>query len=230
MQKHFQHPRTLEEIMLPPGLACERERILRFFLTRVPSEGWTESALESATIDAGYEETMARRAFPRGVNDLVATFLSKADAAMLAGLRKCNLSAMPIRDRIKTAVKLRIEQNSEHREAVRRLIALQSTPQYLVEALSALYKTVDSIWRAADDKSTDFNFYTKRGLLTGIYCSTSLFWLNDYSTGSTETWHFLDQRISDVMNLQKVRVNIEENLKRLEPGIAKFFQTLSPRT
>ena len=96
--------------MLPPGLACERERILRFFLTRVPSEGWTESALQSATIDAGYEETMARRAFPRAINDLIATYLSEADAAMLAGLRKCNLSAMPIRDRIKTAVKLRIEQ------------------------------------------------------------------------------------------------------------------------
>ena len=116
------------------------------------------------------------------------------------------------------------------REAIRRLIALQSTPQYLVEALYALHKTVDSIWRAADDKSTDFNFYTKRGLLAGIYCSTTLFWLNDYSTGSTETWHFLDQRIGDVMNLQKIRVNIEEKLKRLEPRIAKFFQMHAPRT
>lgn len=230
MQKHFQYPRTLEEIMLPPGLACERKRILRFFLSRVPSEGWTESVLQSATSDAGYEETMARRAFPRGVNDLVATYLSEADAAMLAGLRKSKLSAMPVRDRIKTAVKLRIEQNSEHREALRRLIALQSTPQYLMQALSALHRTIDSIWRAADDKSTDFNFYTKRVLLAGIYCSTTLFWLNDDSTGSTATWHFLDQRISDVMNIQKVRVNIEEKLKRLEPGIAKFFQTLATRT
>lgn len=33
---------------------------------------------------------------------------------------------------------------------------------------------VDDIWYWAGDRSTDFNWYTKRALLAGIYTSTGL--------------------------------------------------------
>ena len=212
--------------MLPPQLKSERERILEFALGHVPSHGWTEQSLRMATTDAGFEESMSRRAFPRGINDLIDTYLSKADDLMLGELEKCSLAAMPIRDRIRSAVKLRLEQSSEQREAIRRLIALQCTPQHAGSAMLALHRTVDKMWRAAGDKSADFNFYTKRALLAGVYSSTTLFWLNDHSAGFSETWHFLDRRINDVMRLQKVRSEYEHRLKHLESNASKYFRRL----
>jgi ubiquinone biosynthesis protein COQ9 len=78
------------------------------------------------------------------------------------------------------------------KESVARGLAMlrcRSTPL----ALQLLYRTVDAIWYAAGDTSTDFNFYTKRATLAGVYSSTLLYWLNDRSEGSEATWSFLDR-------------------------------------
>lgn len=218
------HP---EGTMLPPQLNSERERILESALAHIPSHGWTERSLRIATIDAGFEESMARRAFPRGINDLIDTYLSKADDLMLLELQKCSLNNMPVRDRIRTAVRLRLEQSNDQREAIRRLIALQCTPQHIGSAILALHQTVDKIWRAAGDKSADFNFYTKRALLAGVYGATTLFWLDDRSAGHSETWQFLDCRINDVMRLQKARSKYEHQLKHVDSTAGKYFRRLA---
>ena len=42
-----------------------------------------------------------------------------------------------------------------------------------------LYKSIDQIWFIAGDTSTDFNFYTKRLILSGIYTRVVLFFFNN---------------------------------------------------
>jgi ubiquinone biosynthesis protein COQ9 len=64
------------------------------------------------------------------------------------------------------------------------------------------------IWRAIGDTSTDFNFYTKRGLLSGVLTSTMIYWFGDNSEGNDETWKFLDRRIADVMQIEKVKAAV----------------------
>ena len=39
-------------------------------------------------------------------------------------------------------------------------------------AAKALYRTVDAIWHGIGDRSVDFNFYSKRALLAGVYSTT----------------------------------------------------------
>ena len=68
-----------------------------------------------------------------------------------------------------------------------------------------LYRTVDAIWYAAGDTSADFNFYTKRATLAGVFSSTLFYWLNDRSEGNEATWAFLDRRIDDVMRFEKFK-------------------------
>ena len=90
-------------------------------------------------------------------------------------------------------------------------------------ALKLLYRTVDAIWYAAGDNATDFNFYTKRALLAGVYSSTVLYWLNDKSAGCADSWSFLDRRIDEVMQVPKLlgRVSaITEPLPQSVPGRA----------
>ena len=67
------------------------------------------------------------------------------------------------------------------------------------------YRTCNSIWRIAGDKSTDFSFYTRRISLAAVYTSTLLFWLNDKSNNSIETELFLDRRLKDISKISSLK-------------------------
>ena len=108
---------------------------------------------------------------------------------------------MKVRERIATAVRLRLEQVAPHREAVQRGLAFFALPQNAAIGLKCLYRTVDAIWYAAGDRATDYNFYSKRLLLAGVYSSTLLVWLNDTSEDQAETWAFLERRIAEVLQV-----------------------------
>ena len=61
------------------------------------------------------------------------------------------------------------------------------------------------MWKAIGDPSTDFNFYTKRITLGAVYSSCFLYWLNDESDNAADTWDFLDRRIENVMQIEKIK-------------------------
>ena len=86
---------------------------------------------------------------------------------------------------------------------MRRALSFLAMPQNTLLALRCVYHTVDAIWHLAGDTATDWNFYSKRGLLAAVYTTTVLYWLEDESEGFTDTWAFLDRRISDVMKVPK---------------------------
>ena len=98
-----------------------------------------------------------------------------------------------------------VSQEADVEEAVRRGLALLALPLNAPLGLKLLYRTVDAIWYAAGDTSADFNFYTKRATLAGVFSSTLFYWLNDRSEGNTATWEFLDRRIDDVMRFEKFK-------------------------
>ena len=88
------------------------------------------------------------------------------------------------RDRVTVAVRARLELLAPHREACRRLMSFLALPPNAGLAASSTWKTVNAMWYAAGDTSTDFNFYTKRALLASVYASTVLYWLGDESEGA----------------------------------------------
>ena len=170
--------------------------------------GWTRTALQAAGSGLGLPEGEADRLFPGGPIALLAFLSERADLRTVADMEKASVATMKIRDRIRTAVRLRLERHSGQREAVRRGLSLLAMPFNTGTALRLLYRTVDSLWYAAGDASTDFNFYTKRATLAGVYSSTVLYWLNDRSEGGEATWGFLDRRIDDVMKFETLKARI----------------------
>ena len=89
------------------------------------------------------------------------------------------------------------------KEAVRRALAILAMPQNLALATRIGWRSADLMWRLAGDTATDFNHYTKRLTLSGVYGSTLLAWMSDDSEGSAQTSAFLDRRIDDVMRFEK---------------------------
>ena len=201
-----------------------RDRLIRAALPHVPFDGWTMAALNRAAKDIGLTVDDAKTFFPGIGRDMVAWHSQMADREMLASLAEQDLEGMKIRDRIATAVMTRLMQHEPDREAVRRGLALLTLPQNSGLALRLLYRTVDDMWFAAGDRSTDWNFYSKRALLAGVYSSTLLVWLNDHSEDFVETRAFLARRIEDVMKVPKVKARLAK-VADIVPARLRAFQS-----
>ena len=183
------------------GLDETQQKLLEATMAHVPFDGWSLTALKAGAADAGVAEVLALNAFPGGPADLIEAFSSEMDRRMLVRLEARDLAALRVRERIHAAVRTRLELLVPHREAVRRGMSFLALPIHAPLGTRCLYRTVDAMWHAAGDTSTDYNFYTKRLLLSGVYSSTLLFWLNDRSEGHAETWAFLERRIEDALRL-----------------------------
>ncbi len=183
------------------GIEETRDQLIAAALAHVPFDGWTGRALRAGAADLGLEPALAANAFPGGPAELLDAFSAEIDRRMLAELEARDLKAMKHRQRIATALRTRLELLAPHREAVRRGLSFLALPRNAALGVKCLYRSVDAIWHGAGDTSTDYNFYTKRLLLAGVYSATLLFWLNDESEGRAETWAFLDRRLAEVIKL-----------------------------
>jgi len=182
-----------------------RERLADAVAEDAAFDGWGRAAMVSVARRLELPVGEADRLFPGGPTQVLAWLSERSDLRTVEDMEKEGVANLKVRDRIKQAVRLRLERHGGEREAVRRALGLLSMPFNGPLALRLLYKTVDALWYAAGDTSTDFNFYTKRATLAGVYSSTLLYWLNDRSPGSEATWSFLDRRIDDVMNIEKLK-------------------------
>ena len=165
---------------------------------------------------------MALRAFPGGMTEVAAHFSDYADRRMLEELEKRDLPGLRVRERIAMTVRVRLEQNAHHREAVRRLLSFLALPFNAGLAARCTWRTVNAMWYAAGDEATDFNFYTKRALLTPVYTTTVLYWLADDSEGFADTWGFLDRRIGDVMRIPGLTARLRKALSACPSPLGAF--------
>lgn len=182
--------------------------IIQKALPHIPFDGWNQQTLGKAAIEAGYKKTDVIRVFPGGTLDAIDAYLTQADEEMLEIIAGYNLDSMKIRERIASAVQAKLNVFAPSKEALRRAMAIHAMPFNMHRAMRAVYQTVDNIWFAIGDTSTDFNFYTKRLTLAGVYSTTLLYWLDDQSSGFEKTWEFLDRRINDVMKIERAKAQI----------------------
>lgn len=208
--------------MKSPMAEHERDRLIEAMLPNIAFDGWSHAALRVAArhLDMPAEEALAL--FARGAPDLVAGFSAWADRRMLDWYE----SAPPeggTAARVKRALELRFEVVAPWREAVRRALSVLALPPHAVLGLRLLYGTVDGIWYAAGDSSTDFSFYTKRGTLAGVYTATLMYWLEDRSEDFADTRAFIDRRLADVARLGEARERLGAAFERL-PNPFRLFR------
>lgn len=186
--------------------------VLEAALPHAAFDGFTDAGLEAAGKEAGLAAADLARLFPEGPLSLVEFYSAAVDREMEEKLAAMDLPAMKIRQRIAEAVKTRLAILGRHKEAARRAAAMLSLPMHAGLGAKLLYRTVDAMWRAAGDTATDFNFYTKRGILAGVYGSTLVRWFADASAEETVTNEFLAARIENVMQFEKFKAKAKEAL------------------
>lgn len=214
-----------------PQNPASRAAVLDAALPHVPFDGWSETTLKAALADSGVDPALGRALFPRGALDLALAYHRRGDARMAQALAEMDLAALRYRDRIAAAVMARLDL-VEDKELVRRGTTFFALPQNAAEGAKAIWGTADAIWRALGDTSDDVNWYSKRATLSAVYSATVLYWLGDDSPGHENTRDFLDRRIGDVMQVEKLKAALRDNalLKPLLAGPMKVLaQVRAPR-
>ncbi|MGI8611201.1 MAG: COQ9 family protein [Sphingomicrobium sp.] len=187
-------------------------------------DGWTRAAVDTAADQFEIDRAQARLAMPRTQGGMVDAYIQGVDRALEEHFTPERLEGMKIREKIRSLVWKRLEIMGPAREAVRRGVAILAMPHNLPLGMRIGWRTSDLMWRIAGDTSTDFNHYTKRMMLGGVYASTLLVWIDDNSEGWSETAGFLDRRIDDVMKIEKWKAEWRGSGER--PSVARFFGRL----
>jgi ubiquinone biosynthesis protein COQ9 len=187
-------------------------------------DGWSDAALHAAADAHNVDHDVARLAFPGGAVAMIDAWFGSIDHAMAAHFTPEALAAMKIRQRITALVETRLELLTANREALRRAAAILAMPHNIARAAKLGWRSADVMWRLAGDTATDYNHYTKRALLCGIYTATLAVFVEDHSEDKAETRAFLDRRIENVMQFEKAKAQLLGNREGFD--VARFLGRL----
>jgi ubiquinone biosynthesis protein COQ9 len=173
----------------------------------------------------GVPAERARIAFPGGQAQMIDAWFDWVDREMLAAFPPERIASMKIRERIRELVLFRLEAMRPYREALRRALAILAQPHNLPDAARLAWRAADRIWRVAGDNATDFNHYSKRAILVGVYGSTSLVFLDDESAGLADTRPFSTVVSTPWMRFEKMKASWRGTRERL-PSVSRFLGRL----
>ena len=189
-----------------------KTKLLLSFLENVPFDGWSWETLYFSAVDIGLikskklseiEKGNVRGLFNNSLVNIIQEFNIYLDNEMKESFKKSKSKNFRIPDKIMSQIILRLKAANKFKEAVRISLGMMALPKNSKIALNMLYKTCDIIWRDCGDKSTDFSFYTKRLILSGVYSSTLSYWLNESDFFKVED--FLQRRLNNVSNFGKIK-------------------------
>lgn len=168
-------------------------------------DGWSDEAVTQAAEMFGADPDVARLAYPGGAMDMIGAWIEAVDARMMAELPAEKLADMKIRERIRALVQFRLDAIDGQEEALKRATAIMAMPQNVPASLKRGWASADLMWRLAGDTATDYNHYTKRTILAGLYTATLAVFADDISDDKEQTKAFLERRIDGVMQFEKVK-------------------------
>uniref|UniRef100_A0A8C0AR41 Ubiquinone biosynthesis protein n=1 Tax=Buteo japonicus TaxID=224669 RepID=A0A8C0AR41_9AVES len=167
-----------------------QHRILTAALEFVPQHGWTAEAIAEGAKTLGLSVAAAGMFHSDG-SELILHFVSQ-----------CNTKL------------------SELLEQEQKLaLSILLLPHNIPSSLNLLTSMIDDIWQYAGDQSTDFNWYTRRAVLTGIYNTTELVMMQDSSPDFEDTWRFLENRVADAMNMGNTANQVQSTGEAVVQGL-----------
>jgi ubiquinone biosynthesis protein COQ9 len=184
---------------LPPERSDARDAAIDALLPVAATHGFGAPALRQA---AGPQADLL---FPGGPTDVIEAWIDLTDRRMAA---TAALDGLGLTKRVRALVATRLELLQPYKPAVRRAAALLALPHNAPVAARCTARTVDAIWVGAGDTSADFNWYTKRAILAGVYTSTLFYWLQDKTT-LEQALAFLDRRLAGVGKIGKLKARLK---------------------
>ena len=202
------------------AIDARRRELMQAAVQHVAFDGWSGQALIAGARDLGLSAAEAHNLFPGGARELLEVFSAEMDRRMLDSMERQPLDEMRVRDKVALGVRSRLELLQPYREEVQRGLSFLALPPNAFLGTRLVWRTCDAIWYAAGDTATDYNYYSKRSLLAGVYSSTLLYWLSDRSENHAATWDFLERRLTNVL---KIGGTLGKSIQRLMDAPNSLF-------
>ena len=192
----MEDPATLEALRLQLAPAIADAAVF---------DGWSKEAVLQAADMTGVDRELAAFAFRDGPMAMITAWVHHVDAQMAQAEPAETHKTLSIRERIRRLVMARLDAVAGREEALSRALAIMALPQNLAASAKLGWRSADAMWRLAGDTATDYNHYTKRAILAGIYAATLNVFARDKSENKAETRAFLDRRIEGIIRFEKTK-------------------------
>jgi len=202
-------------------LLKKRLKILNFAKIFVSKNGFTQNSLENISKKYGLDINETELLFPEGNNDLIKFALEQLNNELEEYCRKIDLIRLPTHKRIKKVLLSKVALMNKNKLFYRSIFLNLLIPKKNFSLSSQLYNSVDQIWFIAGDSSTDFNFYTKRLILSIIYSRVMLFFFNNNNQEELE--NILDESLQRVSKIPEIKSKLKI-FKEYLPKVAKFVK------
>jgi len=154
----------------------DKEAVLEKFIQNAPFDGCSEKNFLHSVKQLGLKLDEHLLLFPRGYLDVIDFWLDMLDRKMIDLLVQKDTSEMKIRDRIAYALEVRFSLLQQQKQAFIHLFSFLALPLNKIKLIQSVFHTASEIWYWVGDESTDWNYYSKRLLLSYVYISSLLYW------------------------------------------------------
>ena len=206
-----------------------KSKILKSALSFVPDHGWSKDSITKGVEAVGFPKVTSGMIEP--IELIHFHYESSNDA--LEALMKQEVEALKDDEKLSTSkflrkhVETRLRMNAPYLGQWPHALAMMSLPQNAPKSLHFGLNMVDSMWHHAGDKSLDYNWYTKRITLLGIYKSTELAMMQDSDKDDFKnTWEFLDRRFEDLKDLSGIMKGGPDDLGKMVNSIGTTLKVL----
>ena len=202
-------------------LLKKRQVVLRFAKEFVSEKGLTKNCLENISKNYGLNINETDLLFPQGNIDLIRFALEQLNNDLEVYCKQIDLIRLPIHKRIRKVLLSKISLMNKDKFFYRSVFLNLLIPKKNFSLSSQLYNSVDQLWFIVGDSSTDFNFYTKRLILSGIYSRVMLFFFNNNNQEELE--NILDESLKRVSKIPEIKSKLKI-FKDYLPKIANFVK------
>ena len=192
---------TIKEIRLESDFTHQDgdiKALLDASMTFVPKTGFSVGSIVGGCRLLGWTAASNSLCSPF---DLVEYFVTECTRKLASITETAEFETMKTSQKVRFLVWERLVMSAPLIDKWPEALALMSHPVNLQRSFNFTSELMDEIWYLAGDKSVDLNWYSKRLLLSGVYCSTELFMVGDKSNDFIHTKQFLDRRLRDVNQL-----------------------------
>jgi len=202
-------------------LLKKRLEVLKYAKIFISEKGLNKNSLENISKRYGLNINEIELLFPEGNIDLIKFTLEQLNKELEEYCKKIDLIRLPVHKRIKKVLLSKISLMNKNKLFYRSIFLNLLIPKKNFSLSNQLYNSVDQIWFIAGDSSTDFNFYTKRLILSGIYSRVILFFFNNNNQEELE--NILDESLKRVSKIPEIKSKLKIFTDYL-PKIANFVK------
>lgn len=209
-----------------------KQKILDNFLKIVAFEDWSKETLILATKNAEIDEKLLPIIFENDILSLI-EFLTQTRCQQLKEFaeKDQDFSTKKTHEKISYLIFNLLNFDKNNKIALKRLVNFYLDPKNFLpikncsnslglrpinQSLKELYYVSDFLWKICLDKSTDFNFYTKRITLAKVLIRCFLFYVNDESENSIKTQNFINSQINHIITFAKIKNSGKKKINDLK--------------